>query len=413
MAEKRVNSGRTVTSEMSNLAGIAECFQWFTREKQWINELHLEICRVPAPTFLEHQRAVWMAERWRDLGYEVQIDRKGNVLAWLDRTLQPPLVALTAHLDTVIAPKSPDDISVSPEGRFLGPGVLDNGAGLAALLAVARAVKQNTPALPLSHLIFVANVGEEGEGNLNGMRHLCSHSALAGQFSALVVLDGAATDHITSQALGCRRFEVSFTGPGGHSWSDSGTANPVHALCRAMATFTDTPLHGRPRSSVNVGMIDGGTSINSIPATARAKVDIRAESNEMMSDLVELLTASVEQAREQESKRASAGKLQAKLKEIGNRPAGQLPDEATILPHIRAVDAYLGIRSHTDCSSTDANIPLSLGIPAVSIGAGGQGGGAHTSQEWFSPEGRDLGLKRILMLLGLLLRDVEAGNGGR
>ena len=399
--------------EAADAAGLAECLQWFTREKQWINEQHLAICRVPAPTFLEHERATWIAGRWRELGCRVEIDRAGNVLAWLHRTSQPPFVALTAHLDTVIAPKFPNEISMGADGRFLGPGVSDNGAGLAALLAMARVLKQNPPALPLSHLLLVANVGEEGEGNLNGMRHLCLHSPLAGQFSAFVVLDGAATDHVTSQALGCRRFEVTFSGPGGHSWSDAGTANPVHALCRAMAAFAETPLEDQLRSSVNVGLIEGGTSINSIAASARAKVDIRAESNQRISELVELLTQSVEQAKEQENSRASAGKLHVRLKEIGNRPAGQLPEGTPILHHIRAVDASLGIRSRKDCSSTDANIPLSLGIPAVSIGAGGLGGGAHTSQEWFSPDGRDLGLRRILMLLGHLLRDVEAGDGGR
>ena len=164
-------------------------------------------------------------------------------------------------------------------------------------------------------------------------------------------------------------------------------------------------MNGSPRSSFNVGLIDGGTSINSIPSLARAKVDIRSESNEKMDELVALLNAAVERAQEQENQRATGGKVTAKVKEIGARPAAELDDQTPVLSYIRAVDGYLGIRSRLDCSSTDANIPLSLGIPAISIGAGGHGGGAHTMKEWYNPEGRDLGLKRIFLTLSLLLRD--------
>jgi tripeptide aminopeptidase len=255
-------------------------------------------------------------------------------------------------------------------------------------------------------------VGEEGEGNLVGMRHLCKHSPFARRIEAFVVIDGATIDHITTRALGSRRFEVTFTGPGGHSWSDYGLGNPVHALCRAVALFSEGRLDGSPRSAVNVGLIEGGSSINAIAQSARAKVDIRSESNEKIEELVDLLAASVDRARDLENQRATAGKLLAKIKEIGARPAAALPDNAPILQYIRAVDAHLGIRSHLDCSSTDANVPISMGIPALAIGAGGQGGGAHTTQEWFRPEGRDLGLKRILLLLILLLREGPLGPGG-
>jgi acetylornithine deacetylase/succinyl-diaminopimelate desuccinylase-like protein len=164
-------------------------------------------------------------------------------------------------------------------------------------------------------------------------------------------------------------------------------------------------MNGGPRSSINVGIIEGGSSINSIAPMARAKVDIRSESNARLDDLVEALNASVERAQDLENQRCSGGRLSAKIKEIGSRPAARLPDGAPILNYLKLVDAHLGIRSHTDCASTDANIPLSLGISAVSIGAGGHGGGAHTVQEWFSPEGRDLGLKRIFLTLSFLLRD--------
>jgi di/tripeptidase len=221
------------------------------------------------------------------------------------------------------------------------------------------------------------------------------------------VLDGASTDHITNRALGSRRFEVMFTGPGGHSWSDYGVGNPVHALSRAISQFSDARLNGPPKSSFNVGFIEGGASVNAIPPLARAKVDIRSESNEKMDELVDWLTTAIERALEIENQRATGGKVAVKIREIGSRPAANLAEHSPILSYLRAVDSHLGIRSHLDCASTDANIPMSLGIPAISIGAGGQGGGAHTTQEWFKPEGRDLGLKRILLTLCLLLRDPQ------
>ena len=384
---------------------IHGCLQWFTREKQWINEIHLQVCRVPAPTFLEQERAAWLLEQVRAAGWDAAIDRAGNVVA---STGSSPYVALTAHLDTVIAPRNKDEITVEADGRFCGPGVADNGAGLAALLAVARLWKScgKLPAFPRG-LLLVANVGEEGEGNLLGMRYLCKQSPLAGKIGAFLVVDGVGNDHITNRALGSRRFEILFQGPGGHSWSDYGVGNPLHALCRAVALFSETRMDATPRSAFNVGLIEGGSSVNAIPQTARAKVDIRSESNPKMEELVGILSTAVDRARDAENQRATSGKVVAKLKEIGSRPAAAIEENAAILQYIRAVDAHLGIRSHLDCSSTDANIPLSLGIPAIAVGAGGAGGGAHTSQEWFRPEGRDLGLKRILLTLLLLMNEAR------
>jgi tripeptide aminopeptidase len=392
--------------ELTEHRAVRECLQWFTREKQWINEVHLQLCRVPAPTFLEQERAAWFLDQFRSFGWESAIDRAGNVVA----THGPaPYVALTAHLDTVIAPRAKEEITVDADGRFRGPGVSDNGAGLAALLAIGRMWKgcwKDLPEMSLG-LLLVANVGEEGEGNLRGMRHLCKESALARKVASFLVVDGANTDHITTRGLGSRRFEVSFSGPGGHSWSDYGVGNPLHALCRAVASFAETRLEGSPKSSINVGLIEGGSSVNAIAQSARAKVDLRSESNEKLDELCEILQGAVDRARDLENGRATGGKIASKLKEIGSRPAAALPETAAILQYLKAVDAHLGIRSHPDTSSTDANIPLSIGIPAVAIGAGGLGGGAHTSQEWFRPDGRDLGLKRILLALLLLMR-----NGG-
>jgi tripeptide aminopeptidase len=393
-------------AELAESSWIRECFEWFSRDRQWLNERHLELCRIPAPTFLEQKRAEWMAGQFRQSGYDVHIDRAGNVVALQPAEGDGPLVALTAHLDTVLAPRRAEEVSIGSDGRFNGPGVSDNGAGLAALLAVARAM-QLAPPLERRQaaLALVANVGEEGEGNLSGMRFLCRPSGFAAKVKAFLVLDGPATDHITCQALASRRFEVSFAGPGGHSWSDYGVGNPVHALSRAITLFVEGNANARsePRSSFNFGMIEGGVSVNSIPAQARAKLDLRSEAPEAMDEMAAQLTEVVEQALEAENQRASGAKVTAKIREIGSRPGGRLAEDSALFRALRAVDAHLGIRAQLDCASTDANIPLSLGLEAVSIGAGGQGGGAHTPAEWYNPEGRELGLKRILLTVALLL----------
>ncbi len=355
-----------------------------------------------------------MAEELTKLGCEVEIDRAGNVVAFADGRQDLHYVAVTAHLDTVLAPRVEDDIRVASDGRFLGPGISDNGAGLAALLALAGAWRAGMAEMSprTASLMLVANVGEEGEGNLSGMRYLCRQSPMASCIQSFVVLDGPGTDHITAHALGSRRYEVSFSGPGGHSWSDYGTGNPVHALANTIADFVASPqLSNGPRTSINFGMIEGGASINSIPSEARAKLDIRSEDLECMEELAESLTDAVERALASENENAQrrpggriAPRLTARIREIGSRPGGKLPDGSPLLATLRAVDQYLGIRAAMDCASTDANIPLSLGLPAVSIGAGGLGGGAHTASEWFHPDGRELGLRRVLLTLCHLLR---------
>lgn len=397
-------------SELIQLPAIREALQWFSRERQWITEQQLQICRIAAPTFLEGRRAEWMVAQLRNLGWDARIDRGGNVIAWPEAT-RGQFVALTAHLDTVLAPRVAEDIRIEPDGTLRGAGVSDNGAGLSALLAIAKLWKTQTllPENRAASLLLVANVGEEGEGNLSGMRYLCRQSSLAGRLKSFIVLDGPATDHITSQALASRRFEITINGPGGHSWSDFGTANPVHALSRAITLFTDDSrvLQNGPRSSWNFGTMEGGASINSIPSDARAKIDLRSENPDRIDELVAVLTSSVDRALSVENDRATAGtgRVSARIREIGARPGGRLANDSSILEYVRAVDAHLGIRSQVDCASTDANIPLSMGLPAISIGAGGQGGGAHTTAEWYHPDGREVGLRRILLTLALLLSE--------
>ena len=280
------------------------------------------------------------------------------------------------------------------DGTMRGPGVSDNGAGLAALLALARAFQYTNSRELTAPLLFVANVGEEGEGNFSGMRFLCKQSSLASKIRAFIVLDGPTIDHITHQGPGEPEIRDHLHGSGGHSWTDFGVGNPIHALSRAISLFVDSApaTQGPSRVSYNFGTIEGGSSINSIATQARSKIDIRSESAGRIDELIDQLSESVDRSLQIENERATGARIAAKVKEIGSRPGGCLPADAPLMRYIRSVDSHLGLKSYLDCASTDANIPLSMNLPAISIGAGGQGGGAHTPSEWFHPDGREWAL---------------------
>jgi tripeptide aminopeptidase len=393
---------------LADSPAIFQAQRWFAREKSWINDQHLQLCRVPAPTFFEQARAEWLRTQLSTLGWRARLDKAGNVVAqFAGYTETDYSLVVSAHLDTVFAPNRPEDIFFGGDGRFFGPGTSDNGAGLAAILALAKVLNEIRELHSLAaEILLVANVGEEGEGNLNGMRYLCRHLPERPKIKAFVVLDGPSTDHITAHALASRRYDVSFAGPGGHSWNDSGTPNPVHAMASAIHAFLQTAepvcASQRGRCSYNFGVVEGGASVNSIPSSARAKLDLRSDEPNKLEQLAAALTASIEAALERENRSVRGGRLSAKIKDLGSRPGGKLPDDAPLLQVVQAVDSYLNIRSRVDCASTDANVPLSMGLPAVSIGAGGQGGGAHTQQEWYQPDGRELGLRRILLTLAAL-----------
>jgi tripeptide aminopeptidase len=282
------------------------------------------------------------------------------------------------------------------------PGISDNGSGVAALLALARAL-QFAHLTPQRTVLFVGDVGEEGEGNLRGMRAIVE--AYRGKLKAVVVLDGSGTDHVTTKALASRRLEALITGPGGHSWSDFGMPNPINALVRGSVRFINTKVPASPRTTFNIGQIEGGTSVNSIPYEARLKVDIRSESEEELarleSALRECIIAGVRDEMDSARDR-SKGKLEWKVELLGSRPGGELAADSPLLAALRVADEFVGNHSRIERSSTDANIPLSLGIDALSIGAGGNGGGAHSLQEWYDSAGREMGLKRVLLtVLGI------------
>jgi acetylornithine deacetylase/succinyl-diaminopimelate desuccinylase-like protein len=370
------------------LAGLAmECCDW-------LEQVQIELTQIPAPTFHESQRAAFVAEQFRELGLQnVRLDEVGNVLAERSGRI-PRWFVITAHLDTVVPLGVPIEVRRS-NGRLYAPGIADNGAGLAALLGAAAVLQKSSVATDLS-LLFVANVGEEGEGDLYGMRHLLGQAETRRRIAGMLVLDGSSLDHITVAGLGSRRYLVEVTGPGGHSWKDFGRVNPIHALANAVAQLGRLSLPAEPRTTVNVGMIQGGTVVNAIPHSAWMKVDIRSTQSEEIDRCSRTLEAAVRASVEQENQRG-VGTLQVRVLPIGERPAAEQPAGSRLLEVVREADRCLGIQSRLERSSTDANIPLSLGIEAVAIAGGGLGGDAHTPNEWYDPQGRDLGLKRILL----------------
>jgi acetylornithine deacetylase/succinyl-diaminopimelate desuccinylase-like protein len=363
-----------------------------------LNELQVTLAEIPAPSFQEKQRAAAIEPLLREAGLEVRRDQIGNVIGELRGSNEKEMVLVAAHLDTVFPGGT--DVKVRKEGdRLSGPGISDNGTGLVALVALARAM-QAAKIKPRRTILFAADVGEEGEGNLRGMRALVDE--YRGNLKAVIVLDGSGTDHVTIKALASRRLEVTVNGPGGHSWSDFGMVNPINAIVRSAVRFINTKVPATPRTTFNLGQIEGGTSVNSIPHEAKLKVDIRSESEDELGRLEaalrECVGAGVRDEMESARDRSKA-RLEWKVELLGSRPGGELAAGSALLAALRAADEAVGNHSRLERSSTDANIPLSMGIEAIAIGAGGNGGGAHSLQEWYEPAGRELGLKRALLTL--------------
>jgi acetylornithine deacetylase/succinyl-diaminopimelate desuccinylase-like protein len=359
-----------------------------------------ELAEIPAPPFGESARSEWLRLKFSASGLEdVHTDALGNVFGSLGPVDAQPLIAASAHLDTVF-PLGTCLLTREEGSRLYGPGISDNAAGVAALLAMASALKRFQFRLG-SNVVFIGNVGEEGEGNLRGMRHIFAERPWKDSISSLLVIDGAGTDTYVTQALGSRRLEITFRGPGGHSWSDFGVPNPIVLLSRALSRFSQVTVPESPRTTFNIGVVQGGTSVNSIPETASARVDLRSASMKELQKLEERLRECVTEAWSEVplAYRSTEHRVRFGIESIGDRPAAELPADARILQVLQAVDTHLRIRSFARLASTDANVPLSLGKEATTIGAGGDGGSAHTLREWFDCANRDLGLKRILLAL--------------
>ncbi len=387
-------------SELASNRAIHRAFSWFHLHEQQIGSWQSEASSIPAPPFAESARAAWFETKFQELGLaNVHVDDAGNVLGETAPAngSATRVVLLSAHLDTVFPAET--DCTVRKDGTQLhGPGICDNAAGLAALLAIAAAVRDGAID-PACKVLFSANVGEEGEGDLRGMRHLFGPSPYSKHINAAIALEGAGNATIVDRALGSRRLRVTVTGPGGHSWADAGRPNPILALCAGLLAITHIPLPSVPRTTLNCGMVSGGTSVNSIPESATADLDLRSSSTQQLDRaelaILNVLTGIVAQ----ENQQNLSGGLHLQAERIGDRPAGMLSETSSLASSLRAVDRHLGIATEPRIGSTDANLPLSLGVPALAIGAGGRGGGMHTLREWYDPTGRELALRRILLLV--------------
>ena len=405
---------------LASLTAVHRAFRWLHLHQPQLRQWQMEMLAIPAPTFSEGARAAWFLERFRALGLtNVHLDEAGNALAELapadaDATrdaepaedkpsVSPPMcVLLSAHLDTVFPAGTPS-VPAEDGSRILCPGACDNAAGLTALLGIAAALRHANIPPPLP-ILFAANVGEEGEGDLRGMRQLfladgtgctdlgAGRQAYKGRIVTALALEGSGSGTVVTRALGSRRFRLTATGPGGHSWSDAGVVNPIFVLSRVLAAVAAIALPESPKTVLSAGQIAGGTSVNSIPEQASALLDLRSTDAAQLLATEAALRHVVEVA-------ASAPGVTIAIETIGDRPTGELAKDAPLLHTIRAVDRHLALRTEVRLGSTDANLPLSLGVPAVALGAGGSGGGIHTLQEWYDPSGRESALQRILLIL--------------
>jgi tripeptide aminopeptidase len=404
-------SPRATEDSIARLAQDSRCAEalaWIESNAEWVTNEQIRLTEIPAPEFGEGARAEYLGKLFADAGLDVRTDGVGNVIGERPGADPDGVILLAAHLDTVFSANTRIRVKRGG-GRIEAPGITDNGTGLATLAGVARALSHSRIRTAKT-IVLAGDVGEEGEGNLRGIRALVE--TYGKRLAAVVAVDGPSTDHVTTQAVASRRFEISVSGPGGHSWSDFGAPNPITAVSRGIVRFSAIRVPSDPRTSYNFGAIEGGTSVNSIPARASVKVDLRSESDAELNRLEKVLRDAMAIATKDEISASSQGvgrsgdgstqlnpsHLRLEIKPLGLRPGGKLPDNSPLLEAVRSVDRFLGNRSRLERGSTDANIPLSLGIPALSVGGGGKGGGAHTLDEWYEPAGRELGLKRVFLI---------------
>jgi tripeptide aminopeptidase len=418
------SSAQRRIARLATLTAVHRAFHWLHLHQPQLRNWQLELVRIPAPPFGESARAAWFLDRFQQLGLtNIHLDDAGNVLAELAQqtsqktsnvsakpaealssttySLPPtPCLLLSAHLDTVF----PADTLIEPveekgSARISAPGICDNAAGLTGLLAIAAALRYAniTPPIPI---LFAANVGEEGEGDLRGMRHLFERGPYRTRIAAAIALEGSGSSAVVTRALGSLRYRVTITGPGGHSWTDAGTPNPILLLSQAITQIAAIELPTNPLTTINVGHISGGTSINSIPESATALLDIRStDPTQLIATATAVHQIFDEIITQSTTQKTTTPPPKLHIETIGNRPAAALPNDSPLLHTLRAVDRHLTLRTEPRLGSTDANIPLSRGIPAIAIGAGGIGGGIHTLQEWYNPTGRETALRRILLTL--------------
>ena len=372
-----------------------------SRDAETLDE-QIRLVAIPAPTGCEGKRGEYLQQRFLELGLrEVGVDEVGNVLGTLPENNSSSAgdarpVLLGAHLDTIFPPET--EIRVRRDGkRVFAPGITDNARGLAAMLAVAAVLREVgiRTERPLS---FVATVGEEGLGDLRGVKHLFRPESRFAAAEAFISLDGAGLTRIVNRAIGATRIRATILGSGGHSWGDRGMPNPAHALGLAIAALREMGQRVSATSTVTVGRLGGGTSVNSIPSEAWMEVDLRSDDPPRLRGLEGEARKIIERAvRTEADTRTRSGPLKLTLEPIGNRPCGETPAASSLVEASTAATRIVGAVPELTASSTDANVAMSLGIPAVTIGAGGRAGGVHTVEEWFDNTGGAQGIERALL----------------
>jgi len=370
-------------SRATESAGVREAKAFIrTDYDRFVKEL-IALTEIPAPPFKEERRAAAYLGMLQQHGLsEVERDQEGNVMGVRRGTGGGPMLAVLAHLDTVFPEGT--DVKVRREGtRLMAPGIGDDTRALALMLSVIRAMNAAKLATR-SDILFVGNVGEEGEGDLRGVKYLLRKGKYKDRITLFLSIDGGEQGTITRGGVGSKRYRVAFKGPGGHSYGAFGLVNPAYAMAAAIARFSDIQVPASPKTTFNVGVVSGGTSVNSIPAEVSMDVDIRSESCAELAKVDATFLSIVKNAVADENRARSTreGRIEADPRVIGERPCGETSMEAPILKTAAAVVQSFGLKPSYSISSTDSNIPMSMGIPALTIGRGGPGGRSHSPDEW-------------------------------
>lgn len=385
-------------------AAFAAAADWVDRTHDRLVDEIVELTEIPAPPFKEVERANVFLAKLRDAGLsDVEMDAEGNVMGLRKGAGGAPLVAVAAHLDTVFPEGT--DVTVTRAGtRLSAPGIGDNSRGLAVLVALIRALDA-AGARTTSDILFIGNVGEEGPGDLRGMRYLFEQGPYRDRIRTFISIDGSGLGNgVTNGGVGSKRYRAIFTGPGGHSYGAFGLVSPAFAMGNAIAKMSHVDVPSSPKTTFNVGVVGGGTSVNSIPFETWAELDLRSESPDALETLDTAVDRLMAQAVDEENAARSTaqGEVALEMKLIGNRPPGSTSADAPLVRMADTVIGGLGMTPRHHFSSTDSNIPMSLGIPAITLDSGGSGGRAHALDEWIDVEKR-ASLTGIRVLLGVLL----------
>jgi acetylornithine deacetylase/succinyl-diaminopimelate desuccinylase-like protein len=386
-------------SAIAERADVAAAFQLIERGERTSDQELITLTEIPAPPFAEQARAQRFARMLRGLGLnEVSIDDVGNVLAYWRGVSGGHTVAVVAHLDTVFPAGT--DVTVRRQGsRLVAPGIGDNSRGLVLVLSMVRALR-DAGLRTRGDILFVGSVGEEGLGDLRGVKHLFREGGP--RIDEMIAVDGGNDARILNHAIGSNRYRLNFSGPGGHSWGAFGLGNPAHALSTAIHYFTLEAadlVRTFPRTTFNIGRIGGGTSVNAIPFESWAEVDLRSEEPSRLQQLDAVFQRAVSRALVEHNEARTRGPaLSVEVEAIGRRPSGRVATDTPLIQRAIAATRYFGIEPVLGSGSTDANVPIALGIPATTISRGGASGGAHSLAEWWSPKDSAIGVQKALLL---------------